>query len=157
MRTWRLTEMHHVGLTVADIERSVRFYRDVLGMVLVARRTADADYIGKQTGYPGVTLEVASFKATPESRQSLEVVQYMTQAGPVCEQATNRPGCSHLCLVIDDLQSAYESLQKQGVRFKSDLVTITSGPNQGGLTVYMFDPDGFTIELFQPPAPRHSS
>jgi hypothetical protein len=31
MATWHLGELHHIGLTVSDIERSVRFYRDVLG------------------------------------------------------------------------------------------------------------------------------
>ena len=31
---WRLTDLHHVGLTVSDIEESIRFYRDVLGMRL---------------------------------------------------------------------------------------------------------------------------
>jgi catechol 2,3-dioxygenase-like lactoylglutathione lyase family enzyme len=151
MPAWQLVDLHHVGLTVSDIERSVRFYRDTLGMTLVRRRTADADYIGQQTGFPGVRLEVASFQASPGSRQSLEVVKYATHAGPPCEQATNRAGCAHVCLVVSDLRAAYVSLREQGVRFKTEPVTITSGPNQGGLTVYLFDPDGFVIELFQPP------
>jgi hypothetical protein len=30
-------------------------------------------------------------------------------------------------------------------------VRITSGPNEGGYVVYLYDPDGYTIELFQPP------
>jgi lactoylglutathione lyase len=149
--TWRLTEMHHVGLTVADIERSIRFYRDLLGMTLVRRRKADAEYIGMQTGCPGVCLDVASFQATSDNRQTLEVVQYVTNSGPVSEQATNRAGCAHLCLMIDDLRAAYDALRGQGVLFKTEPVAITSGPNQGGLTVYLFDPDGFTIELFQAP------
>ena len=74
-RSWRLSEMHHVGLTVSDIEKSIEFYRDLLGMELVRRREADADYIGMQTGYPGVKLSVASFKPTPDSEQSMEVVR----------------------------------------------------------------------------------
>src|SRR5271165_2247555 len=78
MATWQLGEIHHLGLTVADIERSIRFYSDVLGLILVRRRSTDADYIGQQTGYPGVRLEAASFKVSLESRQSIEVVQYAT-------------------------------------------------------------------------------
>ena len=148
---WQLGEIHHVGLTVADIERSIHFYRDLLGMTLVRRRPqVDNDYVGLQTGYPGVILSVASFKVTPESQQSLEVVQYLNHAGPPAETATNRAGNTHLCLTVTDLRACYAALQAQGVCFKSEPVTITAGPNQGGLVVYFFDPDGYTLELFQP-------
>jgi len=150
---WQLGDLHHLGLTVADIDRSIRFYRDVLGMTLVRRRPrVDDEYVALQTGYPGVVLNVASFKATPESTQSLEVVQYMNQAEPPAETATNRPGNSHLCLTVNDLRACHADLKARGVRFKSDPVTITAGPNAGGLVVYFHDPDGYVLELFQPPA-----
>ena len=151
--TWQLGELHHLGLTVADIERSIHFYRDLLGMTLIRRRPqVDNDYVALQTGYPGVVLNVASFKVTPESAQSLEVVQYMNHAGPPAETATNRAGNTHLCLTVNDLRACYASLLAKGVRFKSEPVTITAGPNQNGLVVYFFDPDGYTLELFQPPS-----
>ena len=148
---WRLSDIHHLGLTVSDIERSIRFYRDVLGMELIRRRPhVAADYVSRQTGYEGLELNVASFKVGEESRQSLEVVQYMNHVGPPSDPATNRAGSSHLCLLVDDLRSCYADLLAQGVRFKSEPVTITSGPNEGGLVVYLYDPDGYTLELFQP-------
>jgi len=150
----KLTDIHHVGLTVSDIEVSIRFYRDLLGMTLVRRREADADYVGRQTGYPDVHLSVASFKTSPESKQSLEVVQYRNHAGENSDPATNRPGNSHLCFQITDLASMFVGLKAQGVHFRSEPVLITSGPNQGGLVVYMSDPDGYTIELFQTPEPQ---
>ena len=151
-RGWRLKDLHHLGLTVADIERSIHFYRDVLGMTLIRRRpSVVADYVAEQTGYPGVELSVASFQVSPESRQSLEVVQYLNQAGPALDVGTNQAGSSHLCLLVDDLQCCYDDLRAASVQFKSDPVTITAGPNKGGKVVYFFDPDGYTLELFQPP------
>lgn len=149
---WRLGDLHHVGLTVSDIERSIAFYCDLLGMTLHRRRPhVDSDYVALQTGYPGVVLNVASLKVSPESRQSLELVQYMNGGGPPAETATNRPGSSHLCLSVSDLRACHASLQARGVRFKSEPVRITAGPNEGGLVVYFYDPDGYTLELFQPP------
>lgn len=149
---WRLGDLHHLGLTVRDLERSIVFYRDVLGMTLHRRRPqVDNEYVALQTGFPGVVLNVASFKVSSESRQSLELVQYMNGAGPQAEMATNRPGSSHLCLTVNDLHACYASLKAQGVTFKSEPVVITSGPNAGGLVVYFYDPDGYTLELFQPP------
>lgn len=149
---WRLHELHHLGLTVSDIERSIVFYRDVLGMTLIRRRPhVDNDYVALQTGYQNVVLNVASFKVSPDSLQSLEVVQYMNHVGSPAETATNRAGNSHLCLLVDDLRACHADLKAKGVRFKSDPVTITAGPNAGGLVVYFYDPDGYTLELFQPP------
>jgi catechol 2,3-dioxygenase-like lactoylglutathione lyase family enzyme len=146
---WR---MHHVGITVADLERSIRFYRDILGLTLIRRRSSDADYLGQQTGYAGVRLEVASFGLAPDCLPSIELAQYMTHGGESRLPATNSAGSSHLCFQVADIQRTYDSLQAQGVRFKTPPVRITAGPNEGGLVVYFFDPDGCILELFQPPA-----
>lgn len=149
---WQFGAVHHLGLTVADIERSIHFYRDILGMTLLRRRPqVDSEYVALQTGYPGVVLNVASFQVAPGGPQTLEVVQYMNHGGPPTEIATNRPGASHLCLTVDDLRSCHADLKSKGVQFKSEPVPITAGPNAGGLVVYLYDPDGYTLELFQPP------
>lgn len=152
-RSWRLGGLHHVGLTVADIERSIVFYRDVLGLVLHRRRPhVDYDYVAQQTGYAGVVLSVASF-TIPNSPQTLEIVQYVTHAGSRAEPVTNQAGISHLCLTVDDLPAACADLTSRGVSFRSEPVRITAGPNTGGLVAYLYDPDGYTLELFQPPQP----
>ena len=149
---WKWGDLHHLGITVSDIERSISFYRDTLGMELIGRRAkVAADYVAQQTGYADVELSVASFRVSPDSRQSLEVVQYLNHTGQPSDPATNRPGTTHLCLLVDDLRVCYAELKGKNVHFKSAPVAITSGPNNGGLVVYFFDPDGYTLELFQPP------
>jgi catechol 2,3-dioxygenase-like lactoylglutathione lyase family enzyme len=150
--TWQLCGVHHLGLTVSDIERSVHFYRDVLGLTLLRRRSADADYLARQTGYPGVRLEAASFQLAPAGGLVLELVQYLTHAGAETDPATNRAGNTHLCFRVDDIRRAYDALLARGVRFRTPPVAITAGPNEGGFAVYLSDPDHYTIELFQPPA-----
>jgi lactoylglutathione lyase len=149
--TWRLSGINHVGLTVADIERSIAFYRDVLGMTLYRRRPhVDNDYVAQQTGYDGVVLNVASFRVA-DGPTTLEIVQYMTHNRPAADTATNQPGITHLCVAVDDLQAAYDDLRGKNVRFRSPPVPITGGPNVGGLVVYFYDPDGYMLELFQLP------
>lgn len=151
--SWQLSRMHHLGMTVRDIDDSIRFYRNVLGMTLVGRRECvDEEYVAQQTGYDQVKLSVASFRVQPDNEESLEVVQYLNQTGEPADTSTNRPGNTHLCLVVDDLTDAYNDLQSQGVEFRSPPVRITAGPNCGGLVVYFYDPDEYVIELFQPPA-----
>ena len=150
-KEWSLADIHHLGLTVSDIDRAIGFYRDTLGMELIGRRpSVRADYVAQQTGYPGIELNVASFRVSPGSRQTLEIVQYMSHVGEPGNPATNRSGTSHLCLLVDDLRTSYRDLKGRGVRFQSEPVLITAGPNQGGLVVYLYDPDGYVLELFQP-------
>jgi catechol 2,3-dioxygenase-like lactoylglutathione lyase family enzyme len=151
---WQLTGLHHICLTVSDLDRSVEFYRDLLGMTFVGQRETEADYVSQQTGYPGLRLAVASFTINPTSEEIINLVQYMTQSGQPSDQATNRPGNSHVCAFVDDIDAAYRELRAKGVSFQSEPVAITSGPNEGGFVVYLHDPDGYTIELFQPPAPQ---
>ena len=149
--SWEFKDIHHLGMTVADIEQSVVFYRDLLGMELIGRRPCvDASYVAPQTGYEGVQLSVASFRVNQNSKQSLEVVQYLNHIGKPSNTDTNCAGNTHLCIVVSDLNAAYRDLQSKGVKFKSNPVPITAGPNQGGLVVYFFDPDGYVLEMFQP-------
>ena len=61
------------------------------------------------------------------------------------------PGSVHLSLLTDDLPGLYANLQSHGVAFVSEPVPITAGPNRGGYGVYLHDPNGILIELFQPP------
>ena len=110
--------MHHIGLTVSDIERSIAFYRDTLGLELVGRRPrVTAGYVSQQTGYDGVELNVASFRVHANSRQSIEMVQYMNHAGEPGDPATNRAGNTHLCLLVDDLRASVKDLVQRGVQF----------------------------------------
>jgi len=150
MGGWRFADIHHLGMTVSNIERSIEFYQNVLGMTLVGRRPlVEEGYVSQQTGYADVQLSVASFRVRPESPQSLEIVEYLNHTGPAADTATNRPGNTHLCLVVDDLLAAHADLKSQGVAFRSNPVEITAGPNRGGRVIYFSDPDGYVIEMFE--------
>ena len=145
--------VYHVGFTVSDIERSIEFYRDVLGMTLYKRQQGTAEYLAAITGFPGVRLEVALLRA-PDGHGMLELLQYVSHPAPATERETNRPGNAHLCFAVSDIHEACEELRRRGVRLVSPPAEITAGVHRGGYGVYVRDPDGFTIELFQPPAAR---
>ena len=158
MTDWQLRDIHHIGMTVSDIDKSIEFYRDVLGMTLVGRREKVIEnYVMKQTGYDGVQLSVASFRVRPDSPNSVEVVQYISHPRDPADTASNRPGNTHLCIVVDDLRAAYEDLSAKGVKFRSDPVEITAGPNKGGLVIYFYDPDNYILEMFQPATGRSAN
>ncbi len=144
--------VYHTGFTVSDIERSVAFYRDVLGMRLVRRQTGTAPYLARVTGFDGVRLEIALLQPA-DGGSMLELLQYVSHPAPATDRATNRPGTGHLCFNVDDLRAAGAALSRRGVTLVSAPTEITAGSHAGGWAVYLRDPDGFTVELYQgPPA-----
>jgi catechol 2,3-dioxygenase-like lactoylglutathione lyase family enzyme len=144
--------VYHTGFTVSDIERSVAFYRDVLGMRLVGRQTGSAPYLAQVTGFPGVRLEIALLQPAAGGSM-LELLQYVSHPATATDRATNRPGNGHLCFKVEDLEVVCAELRRRGVTLVSQSTEITAGSHAGGKAVYLRDPDGFTVELYQgPPA-----
>jgi lactoylglutathione lyase len=144
----RFDGVSHFGIQVADLERSVAFYGDLLGLELVARWVRDQDYIQELVGYPGVELHVAVFRL-PLSDVFLEVLEYRKVEKDAVDPSTANPGTAHFCLFVDDLDGLYERLAGAGVRFVSDVKSPNIGPNKGGKAVYMIDPDGIRVELVE--------
>jgi catechol 2,3-dioxygenase-like lactoylglutathione lyase family enzyme len=149
-----LTGIAHTGFTVADIERSIVFYRDLLGLVLVARQEGRRPYLATITGFADVYLKTALLKVTPDAEHSLELLEYTSHPAPPTPRQTNRPGNGHLCFRVADIEPIYQRLAAARVTFMSPPSPITSGVNTGALACYLRDPDGFTVELFQPPPAR---
>jgi catechol 2,3-dioxygenase-like lactoylglutathione lyase family enzyme len=148
----RVGPVYHTGFTVSDLDRSVAFYRDLLGMRLVRRQTGSAPYLATVTGFPGVVLEVALLQSA-DGGSMLELLQYRSHPAPPTDRGTNRPGNGHLCFTVADIHAACAELRRHGVPLVSDPAEITAGAHAGGFAVYLRDPDGFTIELYQgPPA-----
>jgi catechol 2,3-dioxygenase-like lactoylglutathione lyase family enzyme len=145
-----ISGIHHTGLHVSDIERSVDFYHGLLGLELLARRESKSDYVADVVGYPGAELRFAWLRHRGGG-PIIELIQYVDPAGTPIDPATKNPGTAHVCFAVPDIQATYERLKAAGVRFKSDgPVAITGGPNVGGFGIYFTDPDGITLELHQP-------
>jgi lactoylglutathione lyase len=118
-------------LRVGDLDRSVRFYTDVLGMKLL--RTTDR----------------------PEQKYSLAFVGYDGEERSAVLELTYNYGVDryelgggfgHVALEVPDVKGACDKVKKQGGR-----VTREPGPVKGGTTVIAFveDPDGYKIEFIE--------
>lgn len=145
---WSVAGVGHFGIQVADLERSIAFYEQLIGLELVARWTRDQEYIQELVGYPGVVLHVAVFRL-PKTDACLEVLEYKNVERSPVDPATANPGTAHLCLYVEDLEAVYSRLEDAGVTFVSKPKTPTIPPNKGGRVVYALDPDGIRIELLQ--------
>jgi lactoylglutathione lyase len=147
---WSIRTAQHVGLHVSDLERSLHFYRDLLGFEVVMQWNPSEPYIGTLVGYPQPDLHAAVLRP-PGADFLVELVELRgLQLAPVAASEAP-PGTTHVGFIVANLDDAYAFLTSRGVRSISEPVTPTIGPNKGGRAVYVLDPDGIRIELIQKP------
>ena len=141
---------HHTGYTVSDLDRSVAFYRDLLGFELIAAQEKEGGYLAAIVGYPDAHVRMAHLRV-PGGEHVLELFEYVAPAGTRADVEPRNVGASHVCLLVDDLPAEYERLRERGVdSFVSPPIEVDTGINRGGFGLYLLDPDGITVELFQP-------
>ncbi len=139
---------NHASFTVSDMDRSLAFYRDLLGMTLEADRELQAPHISRITGFPGTCMRVANLRV---AGLMLELIQYREPAGERPVLRTCNVGNAHVAFDVEELPKVCRELSARGVQFRSEPVEIPSGPLQGGYVVYLSDPDGITLEFIQRP------
>ena len=143
-----ITRPHHVGIQVADLDRSVAFYRDILGFELIFAWNPQAEYIRTIVGYPEADIHAAILRP-PNSELFLEILEYRNVEKAPVDTRTANPGTAHLAFFTDDCDGLYDELTAKGVKSVNPPVTPTIGPNTGGRAVYMIDPDGIRVEFIQ--------
>jgi catechol 2,3-dioxygenase-like lactoylglutathione lyase family enzyme len=133
----------HVGLCTADLERSVRFYTEALGFAL--EHYADV-------GEPfDVLAELPAIRGRAgfflQDGLRLELLGYQNPAvvGPSERRPMNQLGLTHLSLLVDDLDTVVERIERLGGRSLPH--TRLSLPT--GDMIFCTDPDGVRIELRQ--------
>jgi catechol 2,3-dioxygenase-like lactoylglutathione lyase family enzyme len=144
-----LKKVNHTSFTVSDVDRSLKFYIEMLGMEKISLAERPQDFCEKVTGIPGARMKIAYVKGAD---YNLELIQYLSPPGKKLDTATNNVGSAHLCFVVDNLKGMYRDLKSKGVHFRGEPVTIPAGPNKGGFVVYLTDPDGNNLEFIEHPS-----
>jgi catechol 2,3-dioxygenase-like lactoylglutathione lyase family enzyme len=144
----KITKAHHTGLTVKSLERSLAFYRDLLGFEVVFAWNPKAPYISELVGYPDVDLHAVILRI-PNSEVFLELLEYRGVEQVSVDMRNGNVGNAHIAFNVDQLDPLYERFTASGVRSVSAPITPTIGPNRGGRAVYLIDPDGFRVELIE--------
>jgi catechol 2,3-dioxygenase-like lactoylglutathione lyase family enzyme len=146
--------LHHTCYTVSSLDRSLAFYRDTLGCEVLATQEKEGGYLAAIVGYPDAHVRMAHLRV-PGSDHVIELFQYLAPRSDHADVEPRNVGASHLCFLVDDLPGFYERLRQDGIAsFVSPPVEVDTGINRGGYALYVRDPDGIIVELFQPPAGR---
>jgi catechol 2,3-dioxygenase-like lactoylglutathione lyase family enzyme len=140
--------VHHTCITVSDLDRSVAFYRDVLGLELVMTEESErsGDDRSKGLGVAKAKVKLAVLRA---GTAQVELIEYVTAKGRPNDRNNNDSGAMHIAFQVKDIDKAYEQMLEQGVRFTSPPLTVPAGPMEGWRWTYLYDPDGVSLELLQ--------
>ena len=140
-----ITGISHVGISVANLERSIAFYRDVLGMRVIQEvpmRGANYDAIMALRGTEG---RIAVLRT---GDLEIELLEFKRPASRPVEAGhhVSDQGISHFAVNVEDIAGWYARLEAAGVRLHSALVHFSSCATTA---VYFCDPDGNFIELLE--------
>jgi len=146
--------LQHVGICVKDMERSLEFYRDALGLTLfqdhmIAGPEVDMGLMEKDARVrmvvvadeAGNMIELFGWQS-PEAREKPAEHQRFTSVGIV-----------EVCLVVDSLEEAEKRLAQKGYSFRNPVWNFGKGEDWYGGSYakirYVDDPDGIQVELMQ--------
>ncbi len=125
----RISKLLHTRYRVNDLERTVKFYRDVLGL----------EEVGRHKSPRGSELV---FMKAPASEELIELTYY-----PASGLVQVQPDLTHLAFQVDDLEAFARELEKKSVKL-SDGPTKSSS---GSVFAFIDAPEGYEIELIQRP------
>jgi len=140
----------HTGITVSNLEKSLEFWREVLGFGLSHTAHQTGEMAKEITGVAGAEIKLAVLRA-PDGHK-IELLEYL--APPDRKHVNVRPcdvGAVHVALLVDDLDAVLERIAAFDWKAAGKPQLLTKGPNAGKRVVYIHDPDGTTIEFMQPP------
>ena len=146
--TFRILAADHTGITVSNLERSLAFWRDVMGFEFSHTAHQKGEFAEEITGVKGAELKLAVLK-TPGGHK-IELLEYLAPADR--KRANVRPcdvGSVHVALLVKDVNAVLDRIAVSGWKTAGQPQILTKGPNAGKRVVYVRDPDGTTIELMQ--------
>ena len=142
-----------VGMTVGDIDRSVAFYRDVLGFEKVSEQEVAGDGFERLTGVFGSRAIIVRMRLGDEV---LELTQFLAPRGRPMPQdsRSNDLWFQHVAVIVRDINEAYARLRQAKVEHASSGPQRLPdwNPSAGGIQAFYFrDPDGHFLEILQFP------
>jgi lactoylglutathione lyase len=124
----------HTMLRVGDLQRSIAFYTEILGMKLL-----------RQKDYPGGKFTLAFIGYGDEKNNSVIELTHNWDT----DRYDIGNGFGHLAIEVDDVYAAADKIRAAGGK-----IIREAGPMNAGTTIIAFveDPDGYQIELLAPKA-----
>ena len=144
-----LKQIAHVGITVSDMEQSIAFYRDVLGLKLVDRMVMEGDSTDRLFGEENMRAELAYLNGGDGMHcPPVELICFTENPAEAYTMNLHATCISEICFQVNSLDEEYRRLKRLGVTFLSKPQNFELGGNRSK-AVYFRDPDGNILELME--------
>lgn len=151
VKGFRVLGADHTGITVSNLDRSLMFWRDVLGFEFSHSAHQKGEMAEQITGVKHAELKLAVVKAP--NGHKIELLEYLAPAGR--KKDNNLRPCDvghvHIALTVENLEPLLQKIAMSAWKAAGKPQTLTSGPNAGKRVIYVRDPDGTTIEFMEIP------
>lgn len=146
----RVAGFNHFNVSVADMDRSLTFWHELLELDLLGRGTVRYPHLDQIVGLRDTEIEWAELRLP--SGGLIELFRYHHPPGEHRTHGVNDSGTTHLCLEVEGIDEVVARLRRAGVpTLSEEPVRIPFGDWEGFRCVYVKDPDGITIELVERP------
>lgn len=140
-----ITHIRHTGLVVADLEKALHFWRDLLGFRIEKQMDESGAHIDAMMGLKGVL--VTTIKMTAPEGGMIELLYFHSHPDrPSWMGAPYSTGLTHLAMTVMDLDEAYEKLTYAGVEFFAPPQCSLDGAVK---VIYCKGPEGVLLELVE--------
>lgn len=142
----------HIGLTVTNLERSIEFYRDILGLVYKGQMLMDGPETEKLFNRKGTTARIAYLNYAEEARQAdVELIEFTSFEIEKSQSSLFQTSISEICFGVEDIDKFYQNLLDQGVEVLSEPQEFDSTAYGFGKSkaIYFKDPDGIILEAIE--------
>jgi len=148
-----ITGFHHVCFTVTDIEKTISFWRDVLGLTLRSRSRNSylglgTELMGQKWGmdHPFADIDLAVLEL---DGKKVEFIQYLDPKSEPFHKNPSIAGNAHLAFSVTDIEGVKQALEANGVEFHSGINIFRETGKPEWKWVYFRDPDGICVELVE--------
>ena len=139
-----IKDVRHVGIIVSDMEKSLKFYRDLLGLKVKSLVDEEGEFLDNMLAHENVKNKVAKLYAK-NGNALIELIDSRSYANKK-DRDFFTIGASHFALTVDDLEKTYDYLVKNGVKFTAP---PQQTPDRFAKVTFCEDPDGTPIELVE--------
>lgn len=141
-----ISTMNHASFTVSNLQNSIDFYQNVLGLELVSLAERDEGFSSAVTGIQGAKMNIAYMRT---ANCAVELIEYTGAQGPRLDTLTNNIGSAHVCFNVNNFDEWMIRLKENQVRFRGELCFVPAGPNKGKRVCYCMDNDGNNLEFME--------
>lgn len=148
-----IQRLSHIGLCVSNLERSIAFYRDVLGFSVLSRLEVSGKDAERLVGLANLELSAVYLE---RDGTRLELLYYASPGHVAGEMPNplNRLGLTHLSFRVSDLERALAAIPHAGGRVLDG--SRIENPRFRTHAAFVLDPDGLRIELLETPGDPNS-